>query len=95
MSKKIARRQSIIQAAIEVFGKGSVRNSSISEIARRANVADGTIYQYFRNKEDLFFAFPLRRRKSFVNSLIYTSRGSQELPIKSENSYGTISTFSK
>jgi TetR/AcrR family fatty acid metabolism transcriptional regulator len=53
MSKKIARRQVIIQAAIEAFGKGSFQNSSISEIAQGANVAEGTIYQYFKNKGDL------------------------------------------
>ena len=69
MSKKIARRQTIIQAAIEVFGKRSFRNSNISEIARRANVAEGTIYQYFRNKEDLFFSIPIEKTKEFCAEL--------------------------
>ncbi|MGZ3604542.1 MAG: TetR/AcrR family transcriptional regulator, partial [Syntrophales bacterium] len=41
MSKKIERRQSIIQAAIEVFGKNNFPNSTISEIAQKANVAEG------------------------------------------------------
>jgi len=69
MSKKIARRQSIIQAAIGVFGKGSFQNSSISEIAQRANVAEGTIYQYFKNKEDLFFSIPVEKTKEFCEEL--------------------------
>jgi TetR/AcrR family fatty acid metabolism transcriptional regulator len=65
MSKKIARKQSILQAAIEVFSKGGFRNSSISEIAKRANVAEGTIYQYYKNKEDLFFSIPIQKTIEF------------------------------
>ncbi len=69
MSKKIAKKQTIIQAAIEVFGKKSFRDSSISEIAQRAGVAEGTIYQYFRNKEDLFFSIPIEKTREFCGEL--------------------------
>jgi len=69
MSKKIAKRQTIIQAAIGVFGKNSFRDSNISEIAQRANVAEGTIYQYFKNKEDLFFSIPVEKTKEFCREL--------------------------
>ena len=65
MSKKTARKESILQAAIEVFSKGGFRNSSISEIAKRANVAEGTIYQYYKNKEDLFFSIPIQKTIQF------------------------------
>ncbi len=69
MSKRIAKRQTIIQAAIEVFGKKSFRDSSISEIAQKASVAEGTIYQYFKNKEDLFFSIPIEKTKEFCAEL--------------------------
>lgn len=69
MSKRAITRQKIIQAAIEVFGKNGFQNSSIAEIARRADVADGTIYQYFKNKEDLFFAIPSEKTKEFCQEL--------------------------
>ncbi len=69
MHKKIAKRESIIQAAIEVFSKNNFRNSSISEIAQKANVAEGTIYQYFKNKEDLFFSIPIEKTKEFTREL--------------------------
>ena len=69
MSKKIEKRQSIIQAAIEVFGKNGFKNSSICEIAQRANVAEGTIYQYFKNKDDLFFSIPVEKTKEFCEEL--------------------------
>jgi TetR/AcrR family fatty acid metabolism transcriptional regulator len=65
LSKKILRRESIIQAAIEVFSKKGFQASGISEIAQRAGVADGTIYQYFKNKEDLFFSIPIEKTNEF------------------------------
>lgn len=69
MSKKAEKKQSILQAAIEVFSNGSFKNSSISEIAKRANVAEGTIYQYFKNKEDLFFSIPVEKTIEFCEEL--------------------------
>ncbi|MGA2467534.1 MAG: TetR/AcrR family transcriptional regulator, partial [Thermodesulfobacteriota bacterium] len=69
MSKKAAKKQSILQAAIEVFSNGSFKNSSISAIAKRANVAEGTIYQYFKNKEDLFFSIPVEKTIEFCEEL--------------------------
>ena len=69
MSKKIIRRESIIQAAIEVFSKKDFKTASISEIAQKAGVADGTIYQYFRNKEDLFSSIPIEKTNEFRSQL--------------------------
>jgi TetR/AcrR family fatty acid metabolism transcriptional regulator len=47
------KRTRIIDAAIDVFAAKGYRSARISDIARGAGVADGTIYLYFRNKEDL------------------------------------------
>jgi TetR/AcrR family transcriptional regulator, fatty acid metabolism regulator protein len=69
MSKKIIRRESIIQAAIEVFSKKDFKTANIAEIARKAGVADGTIYQYFKNKEDLFFSIPIEKTNEFRSQL--------------------------
>jgi len=69
MSKKLIKRQLIIQAAVEVFSKNDFQNSTISAIARKANVAEGTIYQYFKNKEDLFFSIPFEKTKEFCREL--------------------------
>lgn len=65
MSRKDLRRQQIIQAAAEVFGTRSFQNSAISEIAQKAGVAEGTLYQYFKNKEDLFFSIPAQKTEEF------------------------------
>ncbi|RMG21328.1 MAG: TetR/AcrR family transcriptional regulator [Deltaproteobacteria bacterium] len=47
-----ARR--ILDAAIEVFAERGFYNATIAEVARRAGVADGTIYLYYKGKDDLF-----------------------------------------
>ena len=69
ISKKAIRRESIIQAAIEVFSKKGFQAATISEIAQTAGVAEGSIYQYFKNKEDLFFSIPIEETKEFRTQL--------------------------
>lgn len=68
-SKKGIKRESIIQAAIEVFGKKGFQVATIAEIAQRAGVAEGSIYQYFKNKEDLFFSIPIEKTIEFRTQL--------------------------
>ncbi len=46
----------ILQAAIAVFAEHGYFSSRVSDIARRADVADGTIYLYFKNKEQILMA---------------------------------------
>jgi TetR/AcrR family fatty acid metabolism transcriptional regulator len=69
MPKKKVKRQMIIHAAIEVFSRNGFQDATISEIAQKANVAEGTIYQYFKNKEDLFFSIPIDKTKEFYSEL--------------------------
>lgn len=69
MSKKILKRETIIRAGIEVFSNKDFKTASISEIARKAGVSNGTIYQYFKNKEDLFFSIPLEKTNEFRSQL--------------------------
>ncbi len=50
------KRDRILRAAVEIFSRKGFFNSKVSEIARAASVADGTIYLYFRNKDDLLIS---------------------------------------
>ena len=50
------KRTRIVDASIEVFAAKGFHSARISDIARLAGVADGTIYLYFRNKEDLLLS---------------------------------------
>ena len=47
------KRRRILQAAVKVFAQKGYHAARVSAIARGADVADGTIYLYFRNKEDI------------------------------------------
>lgn len=51
--KKADKHQKILNAAIKVFGQKGFFNARISDIAKEADVADGTIYLYFNNKYDI------------------------------------------
>ncbi len=47
------KRERILSAAVKVFARNGYYNAKVSEVAREAGVADGTIYLYFKNKDDL------------------------------------------
>jgi AcrR family transcriptional regulator len=49
-----ATRRRILDAAEEVFGEFGYYEASISEITRRAGIAQGTFYIYFRSKHEIF-----------------------------------------
>ena len=49
------RHDQIIKAAIETFGKKGYHVATISEVAQRAKVSVGLIYQYVQDKEDVLF----------------------------------------
>jgi len=50
------RRETVLEAAIRVFGRTSYRAAGTAEIAREAGVAEPTIYRYFDSKRDLYLA---------------------------------------
>ena len=50
------KRERILASAEEVFAAKGLLGSSIAEIARKAQVTDSVIYQYFKGKEDLLFS---------------------------------------
>ncbi|MGB5695302.1 MAG: TetR/AcrR family transcriptional regulator [Polyangiales bacterium] len=47
------KRDRILKAAVKVFAKSGFYATRVSEIAKAAGVADGTIYLYFKNKDDV------------------------------------------
>jgi TetR/AcrR family fatty acid metabolism transcriptional regulator len=47
----------ILEAAISVFARQGFHQSTVAQIAREAGVADGTIYLYFKNKDDILVQF--------------------------------------
>jgi len=56
MARKDTRKEQIINAAIKVFAHKGFYNAKVADVAREAGVADGTIYLYFKNKDDLLIS---------------------------------------
>jgi AcrR family transcriptional regulator len=52
--RRAARREVILAAALDEFADRGFAGARLEDVARRAGVAKGTIYLYFRDKEELF-----------------------------------------
>lgn len=55
-SKKNEKYHLILEGALKVFAEHGYHGSQVSKIARAAGVADGTIYLYFKRKEDILIS---------------------------------------
>ncbi|WP_062305374.1 TetR/AcrR family transcriptional regulator [Alicyclobacillus sendaiensis] len=64
--KRREKYEAILQAALKVFAEHGFFNSQVSKIAREAGVADGTIYLYFKNKEDILISLFREKLGSLV-----------------------------
>src|SRR6476469_365055 len=47
------KRQAILRAAVKVFAQKGYFNSKVSDIAGEAGIADGTVYLYFKSKDEI------------------------------------------
>lgn len=61
------KREAILRAAIKVFAGNGYFNSKVSDIAREAGVADGTVYLYFKNKDDILHSIFDRAMEEFID----------------------------
>ena len=67
--EKLRQRQEILASAIELFSEKGYHNVSMHEIAEKAEFAIGTLYKFFRNKEDLYKALILGQAEKFHDAL--------------------------
>ena len=56
IKQKSKRKDQIIEAAAQIFSQKGYSGAIMADIAIQANIGKGTIYEYFKSKEDLFFA---------------------------------------
>lgn len=68
MAKKTGEKyQAIIEAAVKIIAKFGYHQAQVSKIAREAKVADGTIYLYFENKEDILVSLFAEKMGMFID----------------------------
>lgn len=61
------KREAILRAAIKVFARNGYFNSKVSDIAGEAGIADGTVYLYFKSKEEVLHSVFDRAMEEFIN----------------------------
>ncbi len=67
--EKVERRQAILAAALDLLGEADYQEINISSIARKAGIAKGTIFLYFRTKEELFLQLQIEEYKSWFSDI--------------------------
>jgi TetR/AcrR family fatty acid metabolism transcriptional regulator len=67
----------IIDAAVIVIAENGYHQAQVSKIAKQAGVADGTIYLYFKNKEDILISLFEEKLGSFVEKIDEMMAGKQ------------------
>ena len=55
------RREEILKAAEKIFAQNGFYNSTVAEIAKESEFAIGTLYQFFTNKEELYYTMMIEK----------------------------------
>jgi len=68
-SRPLPKRDAILRAAIDVFAERGFFHAQVADVARAAGVAAGTVYLYFRSKDDLLVSiFERTMREAFAEA---------------------------
>ena len=59
----------ILESAVKVFAEQGFSQSTVAQIASEAGVADGTIYLYFKNKDDILISVFETEMKTMINNM--------------------------
>ncbi|MGI8883961.1 MAG: TetR/AcrR family transcriptional regulator [Pyrinomonadaceae bacterium] len=60
------KREAILRAAVKVFARKGFFNSKVADIAREAGIADGTVYLYFKSKDEILHSVFDRAMEEFI-----------------------------
>lgn len=68
--KKFMKENSLLEAAYNLFIEKGINNTAIDEIVRKAGVAKGTFYLYFKDKEDILEKLIIKKSADIVSAAI-------------------------
>lgn len=74
------RREHLIESALSVFAERGVRGASVKDLSEAAGVANGLLYHYFRDKQDLLRA--VVERNDFVPEMRQALRAQDGRPVR-------------
>ncbi|MCZ7645887.1 MAG: TetR/AcrR family transcriptional regulator [Planctomycetota bacterium] len=70
VAKRRAASVSFVSAAEKVFGEKGYERAHMKDVAEEAGCATGTVYLYFKNKEDLFNALGTSHTNAIARTLL-------------------------
>jgi len=76
------KHQQIVDAAVRVFARNGYYNSRVSDIAREAGIASGTIYLYFRTKDEILVTLFREKMAAWVDYVREQIRGEADVVAK-------------
>jgi AcrR family transcriptional regulator len=81
--EKAQRREGILDAAEKVFFTKGMKEATMDEIAEVAELSKGTLYLYFRSKEDIYFGINRRAlgilREMFEDAIASQATGAEKM----------------
>lgn len=69
------KEKRILEAAIQISNEKGFSSTTTSEIAKRAGIAEGTIFRYFKTKKDIMHGILLQAVKIAADKIVLTSLG--------------------
>ncbi|MFW6147081.1 MAG: TetR/AcrR family transcriptional regulator [Thermodesulfobacteriota bacterium] len=67
--KSDEKHQKIIAAAVKIFAQKGFFKARVSEIAKEAGIADGTVYIYFKHKDDILISLFEEKMQEVLNNM--------------------------
>ncbi|MBC9228498.1 TetR/AcrR family transcriptional regulator [bacterium SPL81] len=72
--KKARTKQALIDAALEIYAQGGISDLTLNDLASRANVSNGTIYNYFKTREEVLEAVSIELANQFSDQITMMSQ---------------------
>jgi AcrR family transcriptional regulator len=90
-----AKRKRILDAATDEFATYGFENTSIQQIAKRAEISVGSVYKYFENKDELFAMVVKENLLLLEELLLHHSSSNEDIMVKAESVLKELLKFAK
>jgi AcrR family transcriptional regulator len=89
------KRKRILESATSEFAEYGFENTSIQQIAKKAEISVGSVYKYFENKEELFAMVVKENLALLEELLLHHSTSDEDIIVKAEKVLKELLRFSK